>query len=179
MPHRWLFWNFAVSVTSTWLLWQTGLCQVNSWCYFRHLGCLTWVPLRASAWMWVLLNGWLRLQEGSKRQFGFYLFRSGITDCSSFLTSLGAALNCKAVKSHMLQVISFFVLQDTIYNAFMAYISRAFLPWNTMSLFLPCRVAGFIYHNASMSLCRHIFFINSWYFGYSNQQKLSKISWAH
>lgn len=48
-----------------------------------------------------------------KVQFGSYLFRSGTTDCSSFLTSLGTDLNCKAGKSHLLQVTSsFFVFLD-------------------------------------------------------------------
>lgn len=53
--------------------------------------------------------------EKEKCQFGFYLFRSGTTDCSPFLTSLGTALNCRPVKSHMLQVISTsFVFLDIV-----------------------------------------------------------------
>lgn len=70
---------------------------------FRMLlltNCLTWVLLRVSAWIWVFVNGWLRLQQrGGKASLGFYLFRSGITDCSSCLTPFGTAMNCKAVKS--------------------------------------------------------------------------------
>lgn len=125
--------KWRVSLTSTWLLWQTDLAKCIPDAISGIL--VVWVLSRASTWNWAFQRGWLRLWQ--KRDTFSTLEINLIwvmhNDCSWVLISGGIALKCQAERSRMFYAAVVWTFLPCLPYAIRCVIGQNFLFWYIVS----------------------------------------------